>query len=518
MQPRSDRNTSHTLLRLSAVMTAFALCGKLLGVLVRLYLSARIGSEGVGLYQLIMSVYGLFATVATAGITVAVSRLVAERAERNLSDATLLLRVSLPLSLLISALAAGVLLVSAPFFAMRVVQDENTAISLRILALSLPFMAVAACLKGWFIARRQILRTSSASLFEQCVKFAVMALFLSGFMAHTNDPAVLCTGIVLGVTVGECSSFIYLIVAYRCLRGRVLRAQYRPSETARSSMTALWSVMAPIGLSAVMTSLLHTVENLLIPAVFERYGGDRAQALSEFGIIRGMVIPLLFFPFAFLQSLVSVMIPEISRLGVSDGLQARDRQIGKILSVSVLFGIAAGGLFFFLPQELGEAFYPAQGTAYSLRILAVVTPMMYVQTICDGLLKAVDGQKYTLRYSVYNSVLRIAVILTLIPLSGQTGYLLLLVLSNTFEFALCYRRLKRYAQFSVGMVHGVLRPLGCTLAAGIAARGLLSLPWLQTAFGTGALPYAIAGSAVYLLVFFLLAQPQKQLPARKAAA
>ena len=64
-----------------------------------------------------------------------------------------------------------------------------------------------------------------------------------------------------------------------------------------------------------------------------------------------MVIPLLFFPFAFLQSLVSVMIPEISRLGVSDGKEARDRQIGRILTVAALFGVAAGGLFFFLPEE-----------------------------------------------------------------------------------------------------------------------------------------------------------------------
>lgn len=485
-------------------MTVFALCGKLLGVLLRLYLTSRIGSEGIGLYQLVMSVYGLFSTVATAGLTVAVSRLVAEKAARDLSNATLLLRVSVVAGLGVSLLSTAVLLGTADFFAQRVVQDVRTASSLRILAFSMPFMAVAACFKGWFIARRQVLRSASASFFEQCVKFAVMALFLNGVMAHTNDLGMLCTGIVLGVTIGEFSSFCYLWIAYRFLRGHVNRREYSPTDRFGSSLRTLGQVAMPIGLSIIMTSLLHTAENLILPSVFERYGGDRATALSQFGVIRGMVIPLLFFPFAFLQSLVSVMIPEISRLGVSDGTEARDRQIGKILTIAFLFGIAAGGLFGFLPEELGETFYPGQDVTHALRLLALVTPFMYVQTICDGLLKAVDGQKYTLRYSVYNSLLRLAVIFTLIPLSGAEGYLLLLMLSNTFEFALCYRRLKTYAHFSVGTLRGVLAPLGSAVLGGFAARLVLRLPAFIHA---SALPAAMAGSAVYLGVFLLLTLP-----------
>ena len=502
--PKESQKAAPSLLKGAAVMTVFALCGKLLGVLLRLYLTSRIGSEGIGLYQLVMSVYGLFSTVATAGLTVAVSRLAAEKAASDLSNASLLLKASTVAGLAVSVLATVCLLGTADFFARVVVQDVRTAPSLRILALSMPFMAVAACFKGWFIARRQVLRSSSASLFEQCVKFAVMAFFLNGVMAHTNDLGTLCTGIVLGVTIGECSSFCYLWIAYRFLRGRVAKRDYRPTERFADSLRSLCGVAAPIGLSIVITSLLHTAENLLLPSVFQRYGGDRAEALSQFGIIRGMVIPLLFFPFAFLQSLVSVMIPEISRLGVSDGKTARDRQIGRILTVAVLFGVAAGGLFFFLPEELGQTFYPGQDVTHALRLLALVNPFMYVQTICDGLLKAVDGQKYTLRYSVYNSLLRLAVIYTLIPLSGAEGYLLLLMLSNTFEFALCYRRLKKYATFSVGFLHGVLAPVGSALLGGLLARAVLRLPAFAQASAVSA---AMAGTAVYLGVFLLLTLP-----------
>ena len=497
-----SKGSSHVLLKGAAIMTVFSLLGKCLGVLLRLFLTSRIGSEGIGLYQLLMSVYGLFAALSTAGLTVAVSRLAAEKEAVNPSDAQKLLKVSIPVGLAVSGLATAILLVLAPFLAETAVGDKDTAPALCILALSMPFMAVAACFKGWFIAKRQVLRSSSASLFEQCVKFAVMALLLGVAMGDTNEIHTLCVGIVLGITVGEGASFCYLLVAYRFLKGRQSKSLYNPTETTRDSLRSLYQVMIPIALSVMVTSLLHTAENLLIPAAFGKYSGDRSVALSEFGVIRGMVIPLLFFPFAFLQSLVSVMIPEISRLHAAKGKDVRDRQIGRILSVSFLFGIAAGGLFFFLPHAIGDAFYPGEDTAEALKLLALITPMMYVQTICDGLLKAVDGQKYTLRYSVYNSILRLTVIFTLIPLTGAKGYLLLLMVSNTMEFFLCYFRLRRYAAFRVGVWKGVLLPVGCCLAAGLCAAWTAALPMLKTSVAC-----AMAGTAVYLVVFLLLARP-----------
>jgi stage V sporulation protein B len=71
------KSKAGVLIKGAAAMTLFSLINKLLGVFLRLFLSARIGSEGMGLYQLIMSVYTMFSTFATAGFTVSVSRLVA---------------------------------------------------------------------------------------------------------------------------------------------------------------------------------------------------------------------------------------------------------------------------------------------------------------------------------------------------------------------------------------------------------------------------------------------------------
>lgn len=487
------------LLKGAAVMTVFSLLTKLLGVFLRLFLSARIGSEGMGLYQLIMSVYMMFSTFATAGFTVSVSRLVAEKSERSHSDARLLLRNSFAASLCLSLVFTAVMLVFSDFIALTFLSDARCALPLRVLALSMPFMALSACLKGWFIAHSRVAVTSSSSLFEQIAKIAVIALTLNVFMSGTNDIGTLCTGIVLGVTASEMCSFVWLLSADRISRRRDLQKLLRPTETRRDSLRSLVSVTLPISLSVWLTSMLHTAEQLLIPFVFESYSGDRASALSAFGMIRGMVIPILFFPFAFLASLVSVFTPDISRLNMRADKAPRDSRISMILSFSVLFSVAAGGLFFFLPSEIGEAFYRGENTETAIRILALVTPFMYIETISDGLLKAIGEQNRTLRYSIYNSVLRVVFILLIVPRTGDYGYLWLLVVSNTFSFLLCYFRLKKVTLLRIPLFRGWLVPLIYTCASGIAARLVISA--LSLAPGTLS---ASVGTAVYLGAFSLL--------------
>lgn len=492
------KSRAGVLIKGAAAMTAFSLVNKLLGVFLRLFLSNRIGSEGMGLYQLIMSVYTMFSTFATAGFTVSVSRLVAEKEERSTSDAKQLLKNSFFASIIVSAVATALMLFASDFIAVRFLGDARCATPLKILALSMPFMALAACFKGWFIARQKVTITSSASLFEQIVKMTVIALFLNIIMARSNDIGMLCTGIVFGVTVSEMCSFTYLLLFCIIPERRRGQATTAPTETKRDSMRSLISVTVPISLSVYLTSILHTAETLLIPYVFESYSGDRSLALSQFGMIRGMVVPILFFPFAFLASLVSVFTPEISRLNLLHDRRPINARISSIMSFVSLLSVAVGGLFFFLPSEIGEAFYPNENTAYAIKILALVTPFMYVETVSDGLLKAIGEQVQTLKFSVYNSVLRVTLILLFVSRTGENGYLWLLVISNTFTYILCRRRLYKVTGVKPRWASDIFLPLICAIAGGFSARLVLSKLALS-----GAVASAAAGTSVYIGVFAL---------------
>ena len=479
-------------------MTVFSLINKLLGVFLRLFMSSRIGSEGMGLYQLIMSVYTMFSTFATAGFTVSVSRLIAEKDERSNADARLLLNNAFLASAIISAIATGLMLFCADWMAVKFLGDSRCGFPLRILALSMPFMAFAACLKGWFIAKQKVTVTSSASLFEQIIKIAVIALFLNVVLAKTNDIGQLCSGIVIGVTLSEMCSFTYLFL-FKVIPQRKAKDTSLPTETKKDSMSSLTSVTVPISLSVYLTSILHTAETLLIPYVFESYSGDRSRALSSFGMIRGMVVPILFFPFAFLGSLVSVFTPEISRLNMLADRKPLNARISSLMSFVSLISVAVGGLFFFLNYEIGEAFYPNENTAEAIKILSLVTPFMYAETVSDGLLKAIGEQMQTLKFSVYNSILRVMLILFFVSKTGENGYLWLLVISNTFTYILCRRRLYKATGVAPRLKSDILLPLLSAVVSGLSAKFILSKLNLGNMMAA-----ASAGTAIYVGIFGLL--------------
>lgn len=158
-------NVSGALIRNAVLLTVFSLACKGIGMLFRLYLSVRIGAEGMGLHQLVMSVYTLFSSFATAGFTVAVSRLVAERLEQSPDGrADGMLNSAFRLSLAIALVAAGLMAAVTNGVSTTLLGDERTRAPLYILALSLPFMAVTSCLKGAFMAYRKVLVPSSNSL------------------------------------------------------------------------------------------------------------------------------------------------------------------------------------------------------------------------------------------------------------------------------------------------------------------------------------------------------------------
>jgi len=313
----TGKRVSGALIKNAVLLTVFSLACKGIGMLFRLYLSVRIGAEGMGLYQLVMSVYTLFSAFATAGFTVAVSRLVAERLEQAPDGrADGMLNSAFRLSLLIALAAAGLMAAVTNSVSGTLLGDVRTRAPLYILALSLPFMAVTSCLKGAFMAYRKVLVPSSNSLFEQIIKTCSTMLCFGLFMQHETDIGRLCVGIVIGIVAGEISSFIYLSLFY--VFG------IRPKRAEKQSLKPFARVAMPIAASSYVTSILHTVENVLIPYCLALFGNDRAESLAQFGLIRGMVIPIVFFPFAFLSSLVSILIPEISRLNTRVDKTARD--------------------------------------------------------------------------------------------------------------------------------------------------------------------------------------------------
>ena len=189
----------HTFLKNAFILTATSLLLRTVGMFFRVYMSGKIGAEGMGLYQLIFSIYVLASTFATSGISTAVTRLVAEEAPEGGRPASRILRRSLTLSA-----TAGLLSGLAVFFAAEPIslywlKDIRAVPALKILSPSLLFMGVSACLRGYFIARRKVSSSSNAQLFEQAVRMAVVFFLIDYFAPKGISFA--CAAVLLADTI-----------------------------------------------------------------------------------------------------------------------------------------------------------------------------------------------------------------------------------------------------------------------------------------------------------------------------
>lgn len=477
----------------TALISAFSFACKGLGMLFRLYLTARVGAGGIGLYQLIMSVYALFASFASAGYSVTVSRLAAEDLERgggkNASYATT--KLAMRMAVLSGTCSALLLLITSFPVASVIAGEGKTLVPLRVLAFSLPFISLSSCLKGYFMASRKAAIPASAQLFEELCKTGMTVAVLSVFMSKTTDEGALCAGIALGLVAGEILSFAYLRVFFAFSRRGENKVKAQLKNAGRIS-----SVLFPVAAANWLTGGLHAAENVLIPYCFALYS-SAGSALEEFGVIRGMAIPVLFFPFAFVSAFISILTPEISRLNVADA-SARDAAVGRVLRMTSLISTAAGAFMLFYSSEISACFYRTQSAAHAIRMLAFVTPFMYIETVSDGILKSIGEQKYCMRVTLANCIVRVAAVFLLIPRTGAEGYIRLLMISNSFSCFMCAGKLIKKCRVRGVFTHFIY-PAAASAAAGFAAA-----PFCASFGDTARL---CAGGCIMLFVFALLCLP-----------
>lgn len=421
------------------LLTASGFILRMLGMGFRVVLSAYLGGEGMGLYQLILSLYMVFVSLATAGINVAATRLAAQSLARGQGmGATLRGLCATALAFGTTAMLAQTVLAGPA--SRFLLHDARAEAALRVLAPSLPFMAVAGALRGCFLAARRVTPNMMAQLIEQFVR---MGVAVAGLRVMAQWGAGYgCAAVVLGNTVSEgVSCGLMLLFAARTQEFRRQRQEPLHPYTQRE----LYEIILPVTGNRLLGSGLQAVESSLIPLTLSLYTGSRAVAMTQYGNLKGMALPLLFFPFSVLSALSGLLMPEITRAHTRGNTLETRRLIRWMLTLTGAFSLVAGIGFVMAGPQLAQLVYRDAEVGRYVQILGFVAPFMYLESMVDGVLKGLGEQLATFRYSLFDSVFRIAAIALLLPRYGMIAFLGIMIASNLFTFTLNTQRMLRVA-------------------------------------------------------------------------
>lgn len=473
-------------LRDTAVLTVAALLMRTAGVSFNVYLTNQLGAAGIGLFQLVMTVFSMAITFASSGIRLATTRMIVDALSKDRADAGRVLHRCLGSILLVACCVMAALYEAADWISLHWLYDARAAHPLRMLAFSLPFIAMSAALSGYFTAIRRAGAYAGVQMAEQLIRVASTVFFLHRLSNQGLEAS--CMAIVLGSCLSDLSSFL---ISY-CFSRWTVHSQSNQHKKMPHLTRRLLRIAVPDAVGSWMRSVLLTVEHLLIPIGFQKSGISSENALATYGTIHAMTLPVLLFPSCILNSLSSLLVPEIAEYHALRQTRQIDVIIRRVLYAALLFSLLTAGIFYAYAGELSIAIYHNTDTRPFLQLLSVLVPIMYLDMTVDGMLKGLDQQLSSMRYNIIDSALCVVLVYFLIPRYSVKGYVITLFVSEILNFYLSLRRLIRVSAFRLHWQR-ILKPVWCMGGSVVGVRMVATI-----------LPVPEPGSVLWLTGAILL--------------
>lgn len=417
------------------LLTAANLLMRGVSMLFQVYLTARVGAAGVGLLQLILSVNLFAVTLGTSGLRVAALYLSAEAyGLRRYGGVRQAMVWCLTAGLLLSALVGGAMMAFAEPLALSVVGDLRAVLSLRLLGLTLPLSCLSMILSGCFTACGQVRTLVAVEVGDKAATVVLTMLLLQQGIA--GDLAHACAAIVGGNALAAVGSVAVLLGLLRRWLSKLDGGGAMPDMGRR-----LLGIAGPVAVSDYLRSGLGTLEQFLIPWGLGRFGGSHTQAMADYGVIHGMVFPVLMFPCTVLYAVADVLVPELARCRAEEN-QRRIRHVaGRCLRQGFLYAAAVAAVLWLLAMPLGQLLYRTDDAGRYLRLFAPAVVILYLDCLVDGMHKGLGQQVYTVRVNTLTSILDVALLYLLLPRWGIAGYYVSFWVSHGVNFYLSIRRL-----------------------------------------------------------------------------
>lgn len=381
----------------AVILTVAGLSVRFVGAFFRIALAMLIGDEGVGLFQMAYPIYSTLLAVSTAGIPIAISKLVAENLARdNYYGAYRIFRVALSL-LALSGLAISVLLYFfAGFFARTIAQDARAYLPLVSISPAIFLVTVMSAYRGFFQGQQQMLPTAVSQIFEQLGRVFIALALVVLLLPRGLDQAA--GGASFGAVTGAFFGLlVLLLVWWRQRRSFFSQIHHRRTQETASVSSIVHELLAlsiPITLGSLVMPIITIVDLSIVPQRLHFAGFDTARATALYGQLTGMASPIVHIPTIITVALAITLVPAISEAVALQRIRLIQDRSYLAVRVTLLLSLpSAAGLFLLAEPITLMLFQNAEaGTVLASMSMGVVFLTLYQTTsgILQGLGRTVE--------------------------------------------------------------------------------------------------------------------------------
>ncbi len=419
---------------------------KILGAFYKIPLGNILDDDGFNHFDVTYKIYNVFLTIATAGVPVALSRLISEAdALGREQQVKRVFRVGLYAFLGLGLFGTVVMMVFPAGLA-AFVGDIQATRCIFVMAPSVLLVCVAAAYRGYAQGHADMIPTTLSQIVETGVK-VVVGLAAAGILHRMGRSVEICAaGAILGTTVSSLAAMLYMQIAVR--RKYVVNPPVTPeSDTPDSAKSILWQLLkigVPITISTSIMSLIQLTDSMVTLNQLQNGAGYTAAAAYTLNGAYAKAMTIYNVPAAFVIPFMATIVPAVSaarvrgdRIGACDVAESSMRMC-TILCLPMGVGMAV------LAKPCMQVLYPGSASQGGVLLmeLGIVCYFMTMSLMANSILPANGNERLPLVASVLGLITKATVTYVLVgnpainiygaPLGTLSCYLVMLTTNLIF--------------------------------------------------------------------------------------
>ncbi|SMB86458.1 stage V sporulation protein B [Desulfonispora thiosulfatigenes DSM 11270] len=355
------------------ILSLAGVLSKVLGAIYRIPFARLVGDEGVGLYQMAYPFYTLILAISTAGVPLAISKLIAERQiKKDYHGIGRIFKISLLLLFIVGTMFSLGLYFSADFIAVNFFKEPRAALSLKAIAPAIVMTTLMATIRGYFQGFQNMTPTALSQIFEQIIR--VTTVFIAAFYLLPLGVEYAAAGATFGAfTGGFASLFLLTMIYFWHNKKNKVRYDYTLKQTDEGFTDITKQIMflaIPISIGALVLPLMQLLDSFIVPARLQAGGFTTVEATRLYGQLSGMAGAIINLPFIITTALAASLVPAISGL-LSEGKKEHIReQFSQVLRLALIIVLPASIGLLVLAEPISILLYNLKEAGTPLAWLA----------------------------------------------------------------------------------------------------------------------------------------------------
>ena len=404
---------------------------KILSMIIRIVTTRIIGVEGIGLYMLIMPTYGLFITICTLSLPIAISKLVSEN---NRNNKNVVLGI-IPIAMLFNVVVITILILSARFISDTLLKNNTLYYPILAISITLPFITLSNIIRGYFFGKEKMIPHVVSLFFEQIIRLGIIIYITPPLLKFGITSAI--TGLILFNVISELLSILILFF-FIPKQTKIHKSDIKPVP---ENIKDILSISIPTTMGRIINSVGSFLEPIIITYVLIAIGYNNNYITREYGIISGFVFPMVMLPQFLSGAISSALLPTISKYNTMNMKKAIKRKLFQAIITSLIIGLIFTIIFMLFPKEsLSLMFKDHTGYKY-LIYAAPIFLLTYIQGPIISTLQAIDKAKTVMNSSLIGMIIKTITLFFLLYLDIDM-YALLISIFIQYLFITIYQYFK----------------------------------------------------------------------------